>query len=219
MSDDVEYWQSRLASRTAEWKQALHERDEYRHEVERLRGELSRATGDWPGWEGDAQATKAYVRQLQDEVERLRTAKASLNVTARNTSDEMAGLLADRDHLHHEVKRLRAEVEGYKTWNADLRNENERLRAGTDHANEDCVPKWEYERLRAQVGRLRKAVTWLMGALHEETHERDIIIPDCMEWECQRARVVLDDTANRPEPKGDGYGIPNEDQLHGEYGG
>jgi hypothetical protein len=56
----------------------------------------------------------------------------------------------------------------------------------------------ENERLRRHVGRLRKAVTWLVGALHEETHGHYPADDGaCSAWECQRARVVLDETSTK----------------------
>lgn len=48
--------------------------------------------------------------------------------------------------------------------------------------------------------RLRKAVTWLAGAFHE-MHSREYktgeTFTDCDVWECQRARVVLEETSTK----------------------
>ncbi len=50
----------------------------------------------------------------------------------------------------------------------------------------------ENARLRARVGRLRKAVNWLRGTLHhgdDQTHNGTV--DECEAWECMRARQVL----------------------------
>jgi predicted RNase H-like nuclease (RuvC/YqgF family) len=95
----------------------------------------------------------------------------------RRTS-ERGGALFKRIHeLEAEVERLREQMEMLRRGFDDERAENERL--------------------QRQVGRLRKAVVWLRGALHDEAHEG--FHDDCEVWECQRARAVLEETANQRE--------------------
>lgn len=64
--------------------------------------------------------------------------------------------------------------------------EVKRLREELAYWKDDAGP-WvaEVERLRAQVGRLRKAVTWLTGALPDDSE---------FDWERARSAVVLEDT-------------------------
>jgi hypothetical protein len=99
----------------------------------------------------------------------------------------------------------------------DLRDYRQRLRDRTDDHElllDGARVEAEVERLR-EAGqakgatirelrrtnsRLRKAVTWLMGTVHN-LHEGDMVdssvaVGDCTFWECQRARVVLDETAS-----------------------
>jgi hypothetical protein len=55
----------------------------------------------------------------------------------------------------------------------------------------------EVEELKRRVSRLRKSVVWLRGACHNESlhpsHTHHDPIQDCMGWECQRARAVLEE--------------------------
>ncbi len=55
--------------------------------------------------------------------------------------------------------------------------------------------KGTIQRVESELGRLRKAVTWLVGALHDDANHEGPH-DECMEWECQRARTVLEETSN-----------------------
>jgi chromosome segregation ATPase len=142
-------------------------------------------------------------------------------------SDALQERQRERDEARAEVKRLRAENkelfdalvdEGVKV--RELQAEVERLRrrvAELDEAEADALEKAdeleaEVERLRADLrsaedeahtlrrdkDNLRKAVTWLMGALHDESpRHQQAWYEDgpCEVWECRRARDRLAETA------------------------
>lgn len=78
--------------------------------------------------------------------------------------------------------------------------ELERLRAEweDEHLRAEGY-RWERDRLQAVNSRLRKAVTWLKGALHDESPEHTGPHDTCETWECIRARVVLKETADTSE--------------------
>lgn len=111
------------------------------------------------------------------------------------------GLVRERDEARAEIERLRAErdelVRAYAKTTPEA--EVERLRedialsalaAGHDQA--------ENERLRRTNSRLRKGITWLAGALHEDEDHLEATFRDCGYWECMRAKAVLDETKEEP---------------------
>jgi hypothetical protein len=146
-----------------------------------------------------------YIEELKAENERLRADVGRLNAYGEELGWIHPG----------EVEHLRAEVKGQKF--ATL-GEWERLRAqvklGEHIAHDLMLTQQEVERLRnlydqadlaraqleLRVTRLRKAVNWLRGALHQEAHIRDGVSDNpyiCEVWECQRARGVLEEEAEK----------------------
>jgi hypothetical protein len=55
------------------------------------------------------------------------------------------------------------------------------------------------EKLERRVTRLRKAIVWLHGALHyhEDNPGHHDSAEECTVWECQRARAVLEEEAEK----------------------
>ena len=132
-------------------------------------------------------------------------------------------------NLETEVERLLAQlvVEDERNERCALENERLRARETTRYVQliealgrvgvEPSLEEWHegltiVRRLRARNGRLRKAVNWLRGALHEETHKGARLyneygtqldhvptVDDCEVWECQRAREIL--AENKDEVK------------------
>jgi hypothetical protein len=103
----------------------------------------------------------------------------------------------DWELLQREAERLKDEYRTKLAEMARLFNEtNERLRAKL------IETEAAYERLEDHANRtnsrLRKAVTWLVGALHDESprHQQPWYEDGpCEVWECMRARAVLKETS------------------------
>lgn len=53
--------------------------------------------------------------------------------------------------------------------------------------------------LERRNGRLRKAVTWLRGALHDESPLHHGPHEECGAWECIRTRVILKEATDEME--------------------
>jgi chromosome segregation ATPase len=151
-----------------------------------------------------------YSEQLEKceaEAERLREELSLMNQHMHEDEAENERLRKREAELTSEVKSVRfelakkpwtwandAEME-YKTLTEEverLREENGRLEVAHDH------------NIR-RISRLRKAVNWLRGALHDEspnhvwykgkTGMERVSVDDCDIWECQRARALLDEEA------------------------
>jgi len=98
--------------------------------------------------------------------------------------------------LEAEVERLRQNLDNIENHFLDVSRENERLRANFDCA--ECMQP-EVDELKRRVTRLRKVVNWLRGANHEnalygpDSHDHGDDVKTCTQWECQRARAVLEE--------------------------
>jgi hypothetical protein len=135
------------------------------------------------------------MSELAEEVERLR---ALLDKDPDVDWQEMAKMLDEKDQ---ENERLRNELRqlgfseiaaGEVVDRENLALENERLRNLYDQAD------LARAQLELRVTRLRKAVNWLRGALHDGEGWDDNVhhhgtVDECTQWECQRARAVLEE--------------------------
>lgn len=121
-----------------------------------------------------------------EELERAATSWGSdLEANFDRVRDERNGLREERDELR---RQLNTELEYGGRALAEWQRENDEL-------------------LR-RVSRLRKAVTWLAGAVHEKDDplpHSGATFHDCEVWECMRAKVVLDESrAALQRTEGDG---------------
>jgi flagellin-specific chaperone FliS len=99
-----------------------------------------------------------------------------------------------REKLGAEVERLDGIIVGLVKQLDEEGNENERLRNLYDQADLGRA------QLELRVTRLRKAVNWLRGALHDGEGWDDNVhhhgtVDECTQWECQRAKAVLEEEA------------------------
>jgi chromosome segregation ATPase len=153
------------------------------------------------------------------EVERLRARLED----RQNTVEVLMNRVEDAEKLIEILRHSDDSIHKAASDNAERANkaeaENESLRAEVAEAKENWCPKaerdnalQEVERLHAVIEddilhytRLRKAVNWLRGALHDlgleyEQQFKELndtghhgTVDDCEQWECQRARAVLEE--------------------------
>jgi DNA repair exonuclease SbcCD ATPase subunit len=169
-------------------------------------------------WAGEeVERLRACDNEHVEEIERLRAERDAFKKTSDHYLEAYDAACDGLNKYGKEVERLREELEGWKEGitlgPVNLIKENERLRDVISFEKQQGAA-WadEVERLRnlydqadlaraqleRRVTRLRKAVNWLRGALHDEvcrTSGSTRSVDECGTWECQRARAVLEEEA------------------------